>query len=704
MQAVALRCEHREDIPCVDDPAPRFGWALESAEPGDRQTAYRVLVAERAEDLAAERGTLWDSGTGRVRRDARRPLRRPAAAGGGRVRVERAGLGRRGLRVRLERARALPDRAGGRGRRRGSRAIRAHDPAMPVPGTDKDLDPTDFLMRRLRPCPFFRRSFRLDREIRRATLYATARGVVELELNGARVGDAVLAPGWTDYDQRIEYGTHDVTELVRAGENVLGAIVGDGWYAGFVGMDPRRPGNHYGRDPELLCELHLEHADGTRTVIATDGSWRATTGPFVYSDLLMGERYDARRELGAWSEPGGGDGAGWHPVRVRERDDVRLVPERGQPIRVTEEVRPVAVTERAPGVHVFDLGQNMVGWVRLAVEGERGTRVQLRFAEMLEPDGSLYLENLRSARALDTYVLRGGGPEVFEPRFTFHGFRYVEVTGLPAEPTLDTLTGRVVHSDTPRSGWFECSDEMVNQLWRNINWGQRGNFVSVPTDCPQRDERLGWTADAQVFVPDRVAEHGHRRVHDQVGRRPARRPAAERRLPRRRARARLPPRRRARVGRRRDHRALGDVAALRRPPAARAPLGGDGALHGPPRAPQPRPPVDGAPRQRLRRLAVGRRAHAARRAGHGLLGLRRGAHGGDRRGARQAGPRGALHAPAGRHRRRLQPRLRRRGRLHRGRHADRRTSSRSTWTSSRRSCAHAPPSAWWRTSSATAGT
>ena len=248
-----------------------------------------------------------------------------------------------------------------------------------------------------------------------------------------------------------------------------------------------RRGNHYGRDPALLCELHLEHEDGSVEVIASDAQWRATTGPLEFSDLLMGERYDARRELGAWTA-----------VTTAPHDGVPLVPERSQPMRVTEELQPVAVSERSPGTYVFDLGQNMVGWVRLEVEGERGTEVQLRFAEMLEDDGSLHVENLRTARALDTYILRGGGPESYEPRFTFHGFRYVEVTGLTEAPTI---TGRVVHSDTPRSGWFECSDDLVNQLWRNINWGQRGNFISVPTDCPQRDERLGWLADAQVFMP-----------------------------------------------------------------------------------------------------------------------------------------------------------------------------------------------------------
>jgi alpha-L-rhamnosidase len=288
-----------------------------------------------------------------------------------------------------------------------------------------------------------------------------------------------------------------VTVLLADGANVLSAILGDGWWSGLVGFDLKRAGAHYGTHPELLCELHLEHEDGTLEVIASNEHWRATTGPIRYSDLLHGEYYDARRELDGWMGPEYDDGA-WSRVRVRARDGVTLVPERAQPIRVTEELQPASVTELAPGVHVVDLGQNMVGWVRLEVDGEPGTTVRLRFAEILEEDGSLHLANLRSARPQETYVLRGEGREVFEPRFTFHGFRYVEVTGLDEAPEL---VGRVVHSDAPWTGRFECSSELVNQLWRNVAWGQRGNFVSVPTDCPQRDERLGWLADAQVFLP-----------------------------------------------------------------------------------------------------------------------------------------------------------------------------------------------------------
>jgi alpha-L-rhamnosidase len=487
MRPVHLRCEQREDVPCIDTPAPRLSWSLEG---GKRQTAYRLLVGE------TEPGSLWDSG----RVPSADTLDVPYA---GRKLPPAAELvwqvqvwdeqGEASSPSEPARFRTGPDawRAQWIGR------DHVHDPTMLAPADD---DAPDKLLRRLLACPVLRRPFTLAGSIRRATLYATARGVLELELNGARVGDARLAPGWTDYRVRLEYAAHDVTAMLRQGENVLGAILGPGWYAGFVGMNPLRPGNHYGRDPALLCELHLEREDGSVEVIASDAAWRATTGPIDYSDMLVGERYDARRELGAWSEPGYRE-SGWTPVTTTPRDSVQLVPERAQPIRVTEDLQPVAITERAPGVHVFDLGQNLVGHVRLVVEGERGTEIRMRFAEMLEVDGSLHVANLRTARAEDTYVLRGDGREVYEPRFTFHGFRYVEVTGLPGEPAPETITGRVVHSDTPRSGGFECSDAMVNRLWHNINWGQRGNFLSVPTDCPQRDERLGWLADAQVFLP-----------------------------------------------------------------------------------------------------------------------------------------------------------------------------------------------------------
>jgi alpha-L-rhamnosidase len=478
MRPIDLRCEHRRDVPCVDDPAPRLSWTLESSERGKRQTAYRIIVSQGD-------APLWDSG--RVESSdtvdivyAGRALP-PASDCSWTVQVwDEAGDASPWSEPACFRT-ALPE-----WRARWISRDDVDDPGVPVPAAESERA-GDVMLARCRPAPFLRREFAVEGPVRRAMLYATARGLVELQLNGARVGDAVLAPGWTDYRKRIEYAAHDVTESLADGTNVLSAILGDGWYSGFVGVDVKRAGARYGTHPELLCELHLEYADGSREVVASDERWRATTGPIRYSDLLHGEYYDARRELGDW-----------RAVRTRERDGVALVPERAQPIRVTEELQPVSVTERASGVHVYDFGQNMVGWVRLQVEGERGTTVRLRFAEMLEADGSLHLANLRSARPQETYVLRGGGREVFEPRFTFHGFRYVEVTGVAEAPTL---VGRVVHSDTPPAGQFECSSDLVNRLWRNVTWGQRGNFLSVPTDCPQRDERLGWLADAQVFLP-----------------------------------------------------------------------------------------------------------------------------------------------------------------------------------------------------------
>jgi alpha-L-rhamnosidase len=499
MQPVDLRCEHRRDVPCLDEAAPRLSWALESTGRAKRQDAYRILVSLDVDELRGGRGSLWDSA--RVESSLSVDVVYAGRA------IPPAAECWWSVMVWDESGEASPWSAPARFWT-GLRTWRAEwiapdatgDPGVPVPGSEPELA-SDTMLRRCRPAAQLRRSFAVQGAVRRAMLYTTARGVVEMHLNGARVGDAVLTPGWTDYRKRIEYAACDVTDLMRDGDNVLGAILGDGWYCGFIGMNPKRAGAHYGLHPELLCELHVERADGAIDVVKSDGRWRATTGPIRYSDLLQGEYYDARRELDGWTERGYDDGA-WPPVIARPRDGVDLVPERAQPIRVTEELRPVSVTEREPGVHVFDLGQNIVGWVRLAVRGQRGSAVRMRFAEMLEPDGALHVENLRSARPQDTYVLRGGDEiEVFEPRFTFHGFRYVEVTGLPEPPTLEAITGLVVHSDTPWTGRFECSSEMVNQLWRNVTWGQRGNFLSVPTDCPQRDERLGWLGDAQVFLP-----------------------------------------------------------------------------------------------------------------------------------------------------------------------------------------------------------
>ena len=354
--------------------------------------------------------------------------------------------------------------------------------------------------------PRLRKTFLVaDRSaISRAVVYVTALGLYELRLNGTRVGDHDLAPEWTDYHKRVQYQTYDVTGLLRKGENVLGVQLADGWYAGRIGLTQIVPAGPpraiYGRQPRLLLQLELQHAGGHTERITSDASWYATSaGPLRVADLLDGEVYDARRESPGWDRPGFDD-SGWRPVGVFDHAGVRLVAQPNEPIRVTHEIVPVSVTQPRPGIYVFDMGQNFAGWCRLKVQGALGQTVTLRHAEVLNPDGTIYTDNLRTAGATDRYTLRGNGVEVYEPRFTYHGFRYVEVTGLTEPATPDLLSGRVVHSDARPVGEFECSDPLLNRLWQNIVWTQRANLHGLPTDCPQRDERLGWTGDILAFA------------------------------------------------------------------------------------------------------------------------------------------------------------------------------------------------------------
>jgi alpha-L-rhamnosidase len=359
-------------------------------------------------------------------------------------------------------------------------------------GTPKKLRLT------LPPAAYLRKSLTIDRPVKRAFVHASALGVYELHLNGRVIGDACLAPGWTDFRKRVHYQTHDVTYQLQQGENVLGIILADGWYAGFVGYQGRR--NWYGDKPRCIAQLHIEFQDGTQTVIGTDESWRASRGPVQQADLFMGCQYDARLEQRGWDDVAF-SAAVWHPVDHGDRPRAMLVSHPGTPVTRTDQISAQAVSEPEPGIFVVDFGQNLVGVVRIKLRGERGTRVVLRYAEMINPDGSLYTTSLRGARATDTYICRGDGDEVFEPSFTFHGFRYVEVRGLRRRPAIGSMVAVVMHSAMERTGWFECSDQDLNQLFSNILWSQKGNYLEVPTDCPQRDERLGWTGDAQVFMP-----------------------------------------------------------------------------------------------------------------------------------------------------------------------------------------------------------
>ncbi|KQV05011.1 family 78 glycoside hydrolase catalytic domain [Leifsonia sp. Root112D2] len=343
--------------------------------------------------------------------------------------------------------------------------------------------------------PLLRKDFGVDKPVRSARLYSTALGVYRAEINGKRVGNQELAPGWTDYSQLVQYQVYDVTDLLRQGDNTIGAELGEGWYAGNLAwIGPHR----YGTDPAFLGRLEITHDDGTTTVVASDASWKTTPGPIIESDLLMGETYDFRRAIDGWSEPGKADG--WSAAHVYTPVVGELHAQTDPPVRITEERPTETVTTPADGVTIYDMGQNMVGWVRVRLTGKPGDVVTIRHGEVLNPDGTLYTANLRTAKATETVTLGKDGTVEYSPSFVFHGFRYVEITGLKTAPAAKDVTGIVVGTDNQPISTFDTSDPMLNQLQSNIEWSVRGNFLSVPTDTPARDERLGYTGDLNAIV------------------------------------------------------------------------------------------------------------------------------------------------------------------------------------------------------------
>jgi alpha-L-rhamnosidase len=370
------------------------------------------------------------------------------------------------------------------------------------------LDPADWAAQFITPnpkedssqphrAPLLRKEFEVRPGVTRARLYITALGLYAARLNGRPVGDQVLAPGWTSYHNRLRYQTYDVTDLVREGPNALGATLGEGWFKGrFVdGVI-----NFYGDRVALLAQLEISYADGSVERVVTDESWRTAPGPILENNIYDGETFDARLEPEGWSESGFNT-SNWNGVTLIEWDLATLFAPVGPPVRRIQEISPINITTSPSGRTILDFGQNLVGWLRLKVKGEAGQTITLRHAEVLQ-EGELYTRPLRSAKATDCYTLRGGGKEeTYEPHFTYHGFRYAEVTGWPGQVQPDDIVAVIIHSDMERTGWFECSDPLINRLHENVVWSMRGNFVDLPTDCPQRDERLGWTGDIQVFAP-----------------------------------------------------------------------------------------------------------------------------------------------------------------------------------------------------------
>jgi alpha-L-rhamnosidase len=524
-----LRCEYRVDPLGIDEAHPRLTWLVESTERGQEQTAYQILVASKESLLKPGKADLWDSGK---------------IASDDTVNVVYSGAPLASREQCFWKI-CVWDKAG---------HTTWSQPAFWTMGLFQASDwKANYISYRdttpvfkdaghlfLPPAHQYRKDFAVGKKIKRATIYSTALGIYELYVNGQRVTDSVFAPGWTDYRQRAYYNTYDVTSLVKSGDNAIGAYLGEGWYSGYIGfglltgIGTEHIGRYtYGKTPAIMAQLEIEYTDGSHETVATDATWKTTAdGPIREGDFLMGEFYDARKETPGWSKAGfdsskwdaaipaeengsapatfyeyqnGANGAGptiqGRPIDLGFKRPPKLEAFPGVPVRPIQEIKPTSMASPTNGVYIFNLGQNFAGVIRLKVKGKEGTTIQLRYGEELYPDGRLMTENLRKARATDHYVLRGDAAgETYVPRFTFHGFQYVEVTGYPGTPDTNDITGIVLHSDTPMTSEFECNDPVANKLFKNVVWTQRANFVDLPTDCPQRDERFGWMGDAQVYV------------------------------------------------------------------------------------------------------------------------------------------------------------------------------------------------------------
>ena len=482
-----LRCEYKGNPVGTDILQPRLSWKLVSSERGTTQVAYQIRVAVSPAKLAKNE-LLWDSGKQSSDNSTQVVYGGPALQTGQRYFWQ--------VQVSDNQGRTSPWSEPAYWE---MGLLQASDwkASWVTPNVQEDLAKSN-------PSPMLRRVFEAKKDIVSARLYASAMGLYQLELNGKRVGDQYFTPGWTAYDFRFQYQTYDVTAQLKPGKNCVGALLGDGWFRGYMAWGNNH--NSYGSKLALLAQLVITYKDGKEQIIGTDGDWKATTGPILMSDIYNGETYDARLERTGWSDASYDD-KDWKGVTSLETPKQAVVASAGPPVREIQEIKPVKVIKTPEGDTVLDMGQNMVGWMRFHVTAPAGTTITLRHAEVLDKDGNFYTANLRAAKQTIRYTAKGQGVETFEPHFTFQGFRYVAVAGWPGEPSLDAFTGVVVHSAMEPTGTFETSNAMLNQLQHNIVWGQKGNFMDIPTDCPQRDERLGWTGDAEVFA--RTASYNH---------------------------------------------------------------------------------------------------------------------------------------------------------------------------------------------------
>lgn len=504
---VDLRCEYLHDPLGMDELAPRLSWKIDSDLRGACQIAYRIRVASTAERLAARQPDRWDSG--RIESNqttqvvyAGTPLHSrdrcywcvevwPAFEASAETPSEPSvtstmALWTMGLLDRSDWCATWISADPG---------LLERDPTIFAPTLEKPGTPT-----------LFRREFDLPKAVTRATIYVSARGLFELCANGQRIGEDIFAPEWTDYNKRIHFRTYDVTALINQGSNCLAATLGDGWWSGFVGWQEQR-GRYGSLENSLLVQLEIELADGSLVTLSSDKTWTCQTGPILTSDFMMGETYDARREHPDWNQANPDTQAyfatNWLAVREVAPPAAALVAQRSEPIRIVETIEPTLVGPSTASMCLFDCRQNISGWVRLHLENvPANTTITLQHGERLTSDGALYTENLRRAKSTDMFIADGAQARTWQPHFTFHGFQYFQLTFSPPLPSHARVvpTACVIHSATPPAGHFQCSHPEVNRLWQNGLWSQKDNFISVPTDCPQRDERLGWMGDAQVFL------------------------------------------------------------------------------------------------------------------------------------------------------------------------------------------------------------
>ncbi|MEO6313700.1 MAG: glycoside hydrolase family 78 protein [Chitinophagaceae bacterium] len=470
-----LSCEHKMNPVGVDIPTPRLSWKLSGAGKNIMQTAYSIRVAADKNF----RKTSWQSGK--------------IASGESLLQTYAGSALQSGKRYYWQ---VKVWDAGNKESAWSSPAYWEMGLLQPADWKAQWIEPVQSAERHM-PGLLVRKNFAVQKKIASARAYVTSHGFYELHINGKKAGDEVLTPGWTSYKTRLQYQVYDVTALLQQGQNSVGAMLADGWYRSSLAWENNW--GIYGKKLGLLCQLRITYTDGSEENIITDNSWKGTQdGPVTTDGIYDGETYDARKEMKGWSSTGFDDSK-WTAVVVADTSKNNLIAAQSVPVKKIQEIKPVRIFKTPKGILVADFGQNMVGWVRLKVKGNAGTAVTVRHAEVLDKYGDFYTDNLRAAAATAEYILKGGDEETYEPRFSFFGFRYISVNGFPGELKPENITGVVVHSDMTPTGTFECSNALINQLQHNIQWGQKGNFVDVPTDCPQRDERLGWTGDAQAF-------------------------------------------------------------------------------------------------------------------------------------------------------------------------------------------------------------